>query len=248
MEKEEFLKLIGQNRLQKQKLINDTFLWVSLSIISLETISDSKDFLNKKKFQVPSKVKGKTVIRKEADLRKILKSATDQDLYQATFIYIVAQFEAYLSDIIALNLKFDQRKLRINISGGQSNKKIDISEVLDCQDHESVIELIIEKILGDLFYAGPKKQKEYIENVLSIELTETQWNKWFEYKATRDLLVHNSGIINNIYLEKSGELSRGSLNDHLTVDKTYFEDSLSNIKSMIGRIENGIRKKFKEKN
>nr|WP_299214210.1 hypothetical protein [uncultured Allomuricauda sp.] len=247
MDKTEFLRKVGQYRIQKQKLINDTFLWVSVSILSMEIIVESDDFLNFKKFEVPSKIKGKTVKRKPEDLKKILDSAVNTDLYQSTFIYVVAQFEAFLSDIISLCLKYDQRKLRMNVSGGASNKKVDISEVLDCKNQESIIDLIIDKQLGDLFYAGPKKQREYIEKVLNIELEEEQWLNWFEYKASRDLLVHNSGKINPIYLEKSSDKARGELNDKLKLDKKYFEKSLSVIKSMIGRIDSGIRKSVKEK-
>ena len=247
MDKTEFLKRIGQYRSQKQKLINDTFLWVSISIVSMETIKESEEFLNTKKFEVPSKIKGKTVRRKPEDLKKILDSAVDTDLYQTTFIYIVAQFEAFLSDIISLSLKYDQRKLRMNVSGGTSNKKVDISEVLDCKTQENIIDLIIDKQLGDLFYAGPKKQREYIEKVLNVELEEVQWSNWFEYKASRDLLVHNSGKINSIYLEKTGESARGKLNDRILLNKEYFDEALSNIKSMIGRIDKGIRKSVKEK-
>ncbi|MCR9264129.1 MAG: hypothetical protein NXH86_08210 [Flavobacteriaceae bacterium] len=246
MNKTEFLKIAGQYRSQKQKLINDTFLWVSVSIIAMETIAESDDFLNIKKFEVPSRVKGKTVKRKPEDLKKIIGLAVNTDLYQSTFIYIVAQFEAFLSDIISLCLKYDQRKLRMNVSGGASNKKVDISEVLNCKTQDNIIDLIIDKQLGDLFYAGPKKQREYIEKVLSVELEEAQWLNWFEYKATRDLLVHNSGKINSIYLEKTGEKARGKLNEKIELNKEYFDDALSNIKSMIGRIDKGIRKSVKD--
>ena len=247
MKHEEFKKKIGKYRLQKQKLINDTYLWVSLAIKALDVISESESNLKRTRFHVPSKIKGKTVIRKPEDLKKILISAKNIDLYQSTFIYIVAQFEAFLSDIIALYLKYDQRKLQMNVAGGQNNKKIDISDILDCTDHDSIINLIVNKQLGDLFYAGPKKQKEYIENVLSVNLEDSQWLNWFEYKATRDIFVHNSGIINSIYLEKVGEQARGDLNEQISMNKNYFEDSLSNIKSMIGKIDSEIRKSLKEK-
>jgi hypothetical protein len=245
MTQEEFKQEIGKFRMQKQKLINDTYLWVSLAVNALDTISESDSDLKRTKFHVPSTVKGKTVIRKPEDLKRILKTAKDKDLYQSTFIFTVAQFEGFLSDIIALCLKYDQRKLKMNVLGGQNNKKIDISEVLDCKNQESIINLIINKQLGDLFYAGPKVQREYIENVLSVKLEDNQWLDWFEFKATRDLLVHNSGIINSIYLEKVGDQARGKQNGQITIDKKYFEASLSKIKSMIGKIDIGIRKTLK---
>lgn len=219
MTKEEFKKEIGRYRLQKQKLINDTYLWVSLAVNALDTIYESDNDLKRTKYHVPSKVKGKTVIRKPENLKNILKTAIDKDLYQSTFIFIVAQFEAFLSDIISLCLKYDQRKLKMNVSGGQNNKKIDISEVLDCRNQEDIENLIINKQLGELFIAGPKIQREYIENVLSIKLEGNQWLDWFEYKATRNLLVHKSGLIDSLYLEKVGKQARGNLNEQITINK-----------------------------
>lgn len=242
MDQVAFLEQIKDYKLGKQKLINDTFLWVSLSTSSLKTISKSEKFLKKQEFKVPSTVKGKTIKRKPKQIQDILDKAANESLYESTFIYVVAQFEAFLVDIISLNLKFDQRKLRLNVSGGKSDKKIDVKDILDCPDHDGVISLIIDKILGDLFYAGPKKQKEYIEKGLKVKLEEVLWDKWFEYKATRDLLVHNSGTINNIYLEKAGERARGELGEKVKITEGYFKDSLSDIKSMIGRIESRIRK------
>src|SRR5690606_38565491 len=96
--------------------------------------------------------------------------------------YIVAQFEGFLVDTITLVLKYDNRKLRVNVQGNDNNKKVDISELLDCNTFDSIIELVIDRQLGSLFYAGPKKQVEYLEKVLNIKIDEKIWDKWFEFK------------------------------------------------------------------
>ncbi len=38
--------------------------------------------------------------------------------------------------------------------------------------------------------------------------------------ATRDLVVHNSGVTNELYLQKAGKKARGALGARLTVDKS----------------------------
>lgn len=229
---------LSKFRLQKQKLINDTYLWVTLAIKSLEVIAESDELVkNTSKFQVPSTIKGKTVNRKPNDIKAIIKNASQKEIYFTLFTYVVAQFEGFLADTITLVLTYDQRKLRVNVQGSDNNKKVDISELLECKTYDSVIELIIERQLGSLFYAGPKKQVEYLEKVLTIKTDGNVWNKWFEYKATRDIIVHNSGIINKIYFEKAGDEARGKIGEQVSVDKKYFEDALATIKSLVGQIE-----------
>jgi hypothetical protein len=215
----------------------------TLAIQSLEVISESDELIkNTSKFQVPSTIKGKTVIRKPNDIKAIIKNAADKEIYFTLFTYIVAQFEGFLVDTITLVLTFDQRKLRVNIQGGENNKKVEISELLECQTYDNIIELGIERQLGSLFYAGPKKQVEYLEKVLNITADEKIWDKWFEFKATRDIIVHNSGLINKIYIEKVGTSARGKVGQQITIDKNYFEDASATIKSLVGQIETQAKK------
>jgi len=238
MTSKEYKDKLSGFRQKKQKLINDTFLWATLAIKSLEVIAESDEIIkNTSKFQVPSTIKGKTVNRKPADIKAIIQNASNKEIYFTLFTYIVAQFEGFLVDTISLVLTYDQRKLRVNIQGNDNNKKVDISELLECNTYESVIELVIERQLGSLFYAGPKKQVEYLEKVLTIKADEKIWDKWFEYKATRDIIVHSSGLINKIYIEKVGANARGKVGKQIVVDKNYFEDSLATIKSLVGQIE-----------
>jgi len=238
MTNHEYKSRLSNYRLQKQKLINNTYIWATLAIKSLNVISESEELTKKtSEFQVPSNIKGKTVKRKSENIKALIQSAADKEIYFTIFTYIVAQFEGFLVDTISLILTYDQRKLRINIQGSDNNKKVEISELLECKTYDSIVELIIERQLASLFYAGPKKQLEYLEKVLNIKADETVWNKWFEIKATRDLIVHNSGIINKIYIEKVGENARGKVGDSILVDKQYFENTLATIKSLVGKIE-----------
>lgn len=243
MTKTEFQKKLSEFRIKKQKLINDTYLWATLAIKSLTIIGENDEIVEEmSKFNVPSTVKGKIVRRTPEDVKKIINNATEKELYYTLFTYIVAQFESFLIDIISLVLKYDKRKMRINCQGGDNNKKVDFSELLDCESYENMIDLLIEKQLGALFYAGPKKQIEYIEKVLNIELDEDKWNKWIEYKATRDIVVHNSGIINKIYIEKVGSSARGVVGDEIVINKTYFENLLVLTKSMVGSMVTQAKK------
>jgi len=240
----EFLKKLSGFRTQKQKFINNTYLWTALAIKSLKIIADDNNYVSELlRFNVPSKkLKGKIINRKKEDIKCILNDAADKELYNALFTYVVAQFESFLTDIISLVLTYDKRKLRINCQGSDNNKKMDFSEVLDCTSYNDIINVIIEKQLCSLFYASPKKQIEYIQKVINFEIDEEKWNKWVECKATRDIIVHNAGIINKIYIEKTGSNARGIIGEEIVVDKLYFENLLVLSKSLIGIMVNQAKK------
>ena len=96
-----------------------------------------------------------------------------------------------------------------------------------------------------LFYARPSAQFEYLEKVTSVVLDDELKDKWIENKATRDLIVHNSGLINKLYIKKSGNSARGKEGDRIVVDKQYLEASMANMKSLIGKICSQIQKGLK---
>ncbi len=98
-----------------------------------------------------------------------------------------------------------------------------------------------------LFYAKPSAQFEYLEKVVDIEIDELLKESWIEIKATRDLLVHNSGVINRLYLSKAGNQSRGEDGEEIPINKEYIEQSMSTVKSIVGRICSHIQKNCKSK-
>jgi hypothetical protein len=66
--------------------------------------------------------------------------------------------------------------------------------------------VVIRKQLVTVFYGSPERYFEYIENVLSIQIEKELKDTFAEIKASRDIIVHNSGIANEIYVGKRGML------------------------------------------
>ena len=235
----------GELRAKYQKKINDTFIWASLALDALRQAATNHDFLDKEDFAVPSTRKGKTIRRTKRDLVRIFKEAVANDFNYTVFTYLVAQTEAYLSDMICTVLKTDHRRLKTRIQGIDHVKKIDADEGLDAANLTELIEGLIEKEMVSLFYASPEKQFEYISKVLGAEIDTDVINKWKEYKACRDLIVHNSGIINSVYISKVGAAARGVAGEQIKVDAKYLGRAIADMKAMIGRISTRIQKKNK---
>lgn len=126
-------------------------------------------------------------------------------------------------------------------------KKLDVIAIVDGSKPDLIKE-IIEKNITSVFYASPQKQREYFEKALGIHLSESYWTKWFEYKATRDIIVHNQGKVNDFYLLKAGDRSRGFEGDTITIDTRYFSDFVATMKSFVGKCENLAKEELKTAN
>lgn len=244
MEKEQILKQVGQLRKEFQSGINNVHIWCAVAIQALEQVQNDEQFLNSRKFSVPSKRRGytKTVVRKPEQVASIIVEAIDHELYDSVLVYLVAQVEAFFNDIISLVLHYDNRRLKTTVQGINGIKKLDISTILECESKETLVSTIIEQQLLALFYAGPSSQFEYLRRVVGVELGDDLQNDWIEYKATRDLIVHNSGVINQTYINKCGDFDRGQLGEKIVVDKDYFETAIAKMKALIGRISSQLQK------
>ena len=155
--------------------------------------------------------------------------------------------EGFLQDTISLCLHFDNRRIKTPVQGIDHVRKIEVTDIIDSSNKIELISLIIERELTKIFYAGPDKQKEYFDKVLGVNIVDELWNNWTENKATRDLIVHNKGIINKIYIAKVKENSRGKIGEQIKVDKVYFDKSLADLKSLIGNISSTLKREYNNK-
>ena len=238
-------KKIGINRQKAQKQINNVIIWSEITIKALNQTKENEDFLKSKKFKVPSTCKGRSVRRSVRDITQIFNDALDYQFFYAIIAYLVAQVEAFMSDTIRLVLNFDPRRLKTKIQGIDHVKKINVDEIVDASCREKILSNIIDKELLNIFYSCPKAQIDYFKKVLGVNLDQEIMNRWIEIKATRDIIVHNNGIINDIYIMKAGDKCRGSRGDRIIVNKKYFESSATIMKQIVGKISTQLQKEFK---
>lgn len=241
-----FSKRIGRLR-TVQKNLNNIHIWSSVVFEALQQVRSDDEFLNRKTFSVPSTSRSgaKQVARDTEDVKAIIDNALNYEIYYSVLVYLVAQVEAFLNDVIDITLQFDNRRLLTSVQGIDCVKKVDIDVVLESQDKEALISTIIKQQLNQLFYAGPTLQFEYLKKVLDVEINNTLRDEWIELKATRDLIAHNSGVINDVYIKKAGELARGHSGEKIKIDKAYFENAVAKSKSLVGRITSQLQRSVK---
>ena len=239
-------QLAGTLRKTYHKKLNDTHIWASVAFEAINVASANTEFLSSETFRVPSRRfdRLKTISRSPERLEEILNEAADKDFNYSIFTFLVAQVEAFLVDLITGVLRIDIRRLKTKVAGVDHTTKIDVATVLELDDYASIIDAIIEKEIGNIFYASPAKQNEYLERVIGIEFTDRLQvlsKSWIEFKATRDLIVHNSGVCNELYLQKTTGFSRWNLGEPVVVDQDYLNSLVAESKSYIGKLCSSIQ-------
>jgi hypothetical protein len=246
MKASELHKKIGALRTDLQRNLNNIYIWASFSKNALDLARVDKGFLAQKRFRVPSKIKGKEIERSADDLRQITEKAVAQEIYFSVLVYAVAQVEAFVNDLLFELLRFDARRLKTKIQGIDHTSKIDVDELIDCSSREEMIDTVIRRDLVYLFYAPPSLQMKYLQMVTGVKLDGDIVAQWIEIKATRDTIVHNSGVSNAIYIHKAGALARAKDGDSLPMTDEYFEGAFALMKSFVGKITSGVQRDLKK--
>jgi hypothetical protein len=235
----------GQLRLKTQRLINDTCIWSLSAADALAVSLQDTEFLKKRSFLVPSRRPRKKVVRKPEQIAALLQRATSRDLFASIFVFLVAHVEDFFISICKIVLHHDNRRIKTRVQGIDHITKIEISEIIEARSREKIIEALIEREMQAVFHSRPAAYFTYLERVIGISLDEKSKDSWNEIKATRDIIVHNSGIVNGTYLDNARSKARGTLGDVVPLDRAYFEDSVATMKSLVGKAESSVRKSLR---
>ena len=104
-----------------------------------------------------------------------------------------------------------------------SKRKIDYKEILTSKNIDELHSRIVDSFVLDLSYQSPKEFASSVKDVISVNLLECpDFHKYVEVKATRDILIHNEGIVNKTYLFKSDSHARASVGELIPLSQPYF--------------------------
>jgi hypothetical protein len=153
-----------------------------------------------------------------ADISQHFLNAGGEPLLSLVHQHQVVVFEAAFFDLIRLLLLDKPKRL-------PSKRQVEYSVITSATTYQDIVAYLVDRELNELKYKPVSDWFEYLERLVSgLNITEDEVGKISEAKATRDLLVHNSGIVNSIYLQKAGKFSRFSLGDRVLVGGAYTLD------------------------
>ncbi|PKM56621.1 MAG: hypothetical protein CVU98_10330 [Firmicutes bacterium HGW-Firmicutes-3] len=236
-------KDISRLKMKIQKELNNTYIWSNVALDAIAEKTHDSVFLKKVNFKVPKTrvTSYKAINRSEEAAKELMSSAFEYDLRYSIFTYVIAQFEAYLAEIIETTLKYEPRKLLGKVDGIKHTSAVNISDIILSESRDDIIESIIKMELMNIFYASPKKQSKYFSEVLNISVDEIFWNYWFNYKAARDLIVHNGGIVNDVYNKKVTSDAKLLCGEKIVISHEYYCDTIRHLKSFAGMMPNCVK-------
>ncbi len=132
---------------------------------------------------------------------------------------LVTITEALVGDVVrAVVVRYPQKL--------GAKRVIQLQSVLEAQSLEEVHMRATDSLLNELSYKSPSDFACALDDLLSINLLGCPaFHKYIELKATRDIHVHNRGVVNETYLKKAASHARARDKMWLPVDIPYFLES-----------------------
>jgi hypothetical protein len=133
-------------------------------------------------------------------------------LLELSFCRAVDNYLAYVSDLLALIFKMKPQAL------SSSKESVSLEMVLRYGNYDDLLNAITEKKVNDLSFLGMAKLNEHMRQHWKFSLFPESETLQYAVKVveTRNLFVHNRGIISNRFLERVPGYA-GAVGDHLTI-------------------------------
>lgn len=137
-----------------------------------------------------------------------------EHLASATFQQFVSQFEDFVLGLIRLWLRAFPQRL--------DHRKLAASIVFAAKDIEEVRDQVIQQQVLDIAYRSLPDWFAFLQDLVNLNHpSKEEIENLAEIKASRDVLVHNRGVVNSIYVDKAGARKHFDVGTKLEVPEPY---------------------------
>ncbi len=228
--------------------LNDLYVLAGLSsqaLLEMQKRVAENDDGDDVEFEAPAANGESTIVTRDASqLSKLLHVASARGVYEQMLVTGVAVTEDYLQGVLRTIFKWFPEKLNLSVDGKQAEKNIGLALIIKSATVDEILDTVIEKQLLAVFYGPPERYFDYVESILSIKIEQELRASLAEIKATRDIIVHNSGIANEVYISKAGTEARGSVGERLKTDTAYFKAAIHTMKRLTHSVYLKTMQKF----
>ena len=209
-----------------------------------EHSTDNREFMSKQKpilLFFENLVEPIKNTKAELDLIKNeIDTLNKEFLRKGVFAYTFALFETSLSDCLKRYLNEIPAKLPMQ-EISMKNRKNDLVKATFAY---KLLESLIDDYIRGISYGKTKDFLDKFCELLSIENVSNAFSDSLnEKKERRNLLLHNSLIINNSYIEKTGN-SRNDRGYKLNISKEYLIETIKEIRELLSIIESRLFDKY----
>ena len=154
---------------------------------------------------------------------------TREYLAAFTFRQFISTFEVFLFDFLY--------RLLLHNPWQFGKSQVEFEVILKASDRDDVIAQVLWKQLNDLKFKSVRDWFLALKKAVKLDCpNDEEIEVLSEVKATRDLLEHNAGVVNEVYLRKAGKRTRYAVGDHVELDDSYHLESWKLIKKIVGEV------------
>lgn len=199
-----------------------------------------------RRYYVPSIDRRKFAKRTDKELKEIYDRFTSTGLFESFLVRSLSQFESFLAELLIVFLDYYPQRITEVSQGIPACPGVSAKELMAAQNKDELVRRVVADHVSNVFRQRPSLYMAYVSKLLSVK-NDPSFADYYEIAATRDLVVHNSGIVNALYLEKAGDRARGALGEKIAVDEKYFASTLAKLKKVSGAIKRDVEKKYGSK-
>jgi hypothetical protein len=237
-------KEIYTRHIRLTRYLNDA--WIFTELLRPELDARARDLRAsrsrvKRPYPVP---KGKLTItsnRRDEDVGNLFAAQHQRGVFETNIVSMVSRTEAFIQEAIGIVAIAYPAKLGILADKGG----IPLDLFLEHESRDDVIRRFVALKCEGLMFGKPSEYLDKTEKTLSIELDRETVEAFIEIKASRDIIIHNSGVINKLYVEKAGKKRRGEAGQELVIDNNYLRHVLVTLKKLSGSIQSKTESVYK---
>ena len=190
-------------------------------------------------------VGSKSSIQFSDETVKLLMKFAEQKMFEnrgtmfirdMSLVYLIATYEIFLGEI--LSILFEGRPEALK----STCKELTTEELIMCKDIRTVIRRISEREVELVIHQDVEETRMYFKDRLGVDLRQfTNWREFSERFYRRNIIVHNSGMTNEIYRRKTGYKGKDK---HIGVSQAYLIESIQLFESTAKKISEHFQLKF----
>ncbi len=109
--------------------------------------------------------------------------------------------------------------------------------MLDAPDKEAVTLHVVNHELNEIAYERLADWFKYLEGRMKLGCPSAEdIDRLAEAKASRDVLAHNRGVANKVYLAKAGRFARCREGDRLDVPDPYHRETWTLVRKVVAEL------------
>jgi hypothetical protein len=237
-------KAIYTRHIRLYRLLNDAWIFTELLRPDLRARAEmlrSSPSKVKRSYKVPKRSGNVNSKRRDEDIGLIFYAQHERGIFETNIVSLVSRTEAFIQDSLAIVATAYPNKLSVLADKGG----IPLDLFLEHEERGDVIRRFVSMKCEGLMFGKPSEYLEKAAKVLTIELDADVVKAFIEIKASRDIIIHNSGRISKLYIEKAGDQRRGEDGEELVINRAYFRHVIVTLKKLSGEIQSKVEQKYK---